>query len=167
MRIPEKISPYSLIQEELKTDGWRMLVACIMLNQTSITQVRQVIWKFFETYPTPFDLADANHSDVVTIISPLGLQNRRATHLIQMSLAWLDDWKDPLELPGVGKYAKDSWTIFIEGKLLPEDEVDDKELKNFVRWASTYLLDGEQDEMGHPHRVVEEVQEEGSTHRPR
>ena len=33
-------SPYSLIEEELFGDPWRLLVACILLNKTSIVQAR-------------------------------------------------------------------------------------------------------------------------------
>ena len=33
-------SPFGLIEEQLYDDPWKLLVACILLNKTSITQVR-------------------------------------------------------------------------------------------------------------------------------
>lgn len=33
-------SPYGLIEEQLFGDPWRLLVACILLNKTSIVQAR-------------------------------------------------------------------------------------------------------------------------------
>ena len=33
------VSPFGLIEEELYGDPWRLLIACILLNKTSITQV--------------------------------------------------------------------------------------------------------------------------------
>ena len=35
-------SPYSLIEEELFGNPWRLLIACILLNKTSITQVQSL-----------------------------------------------------------------------------------------------------------------------------
>lgn len=35
------VSPFGLIEEELYSDPWRLLIACILLNKTSITQVGQ------------------------------------------------------------------------------------------------------------------------------
>ncbi len=41
-------SPYSLIEEELFGNPWRLLVACILLNKTSIVQV-----SVLQTRPSP------------------------------------------------------------------------------------------------------------------
>lgn len=128
---------YGLIQEELRPDGWRLLVACMMLNQTSIKQVRGVIWDFFKQYPGPKACAQAKVEDVAETVRMLGLYNRRARALIRMSQDFLKDgWDDVQDFYGVGKYASDSYRIFILNELpASEDAVDDKELKAYVRWA--------------------------------
>ena len=40
------------------------------------------------------------------------------------------------DLPGVGKYAADSWKIFQEGNI--DIQVEDKELIKYVEWAQEY-----------------------------
>ena len=51
-----------------------------------------------------------------------------------MSTAWSCLWigGDPTDLPGIGKYGKDSYEIFIRGntEVLPLD----KELKKYLEW---------------------------------
>ena len=43
-------SPVGLIQEELWPDEWKILISCLMLNQTTRKQVDKVIWKFFDKW---------------------------------------------------------------------------------------------------------------------
>ena len=133
--MPCRRSPLGLIQEDLRYEPWRLLVACLMLNQTSIRQVRPVIWTFFARWPTPEDAAEAGPDDMAETIRSLGLQRRRAGLLIRMSRAytgWLPE-QDVLELPGVGKYAADSYNMFIRGNVVTD--VTDKELRKYVDWA--------------------------------
>jgi hypothetical protein len=44
-------SPFNLIQEELYTDPWKLLVATIFLNKTGGRNAIPVLWKFFEQFP--------------------------------------------------------------------------------------------------------------------
>ena len=44
-------SPFNLIQEELYTDPWKLLVATIFLNRTGGRNAIPVLWKFFEQFP--------------------------------------------------------------------------------------------------------------------
>ena len=46
-------SPFNLIQEELYTDPWKLLVATIFLNKTGGRNAIPVLWKFFEQFPDP------------------------------------------------------------------------------------------------------------------
>ena len=75
--IREIIRP--LLQEIYQDDTWKMLVCCMLLNQTNRKQVDTVREELFKTYPTPKDMMKAEHSDLVDIIKPLGLYNTRAT----------------------------------------------------------------------------------------
>lgn len=123
-----------LIQEFLRDEPWKLLVACIMLNQTSAKQVHGLINEFFERWPNYFEAAAAKVEEMAVFIKPLGLHNRRAKLIIDMSTAYMvHDWGDVEELPGVGKYAADSYRIFCEGYLV--EDVKDKELLNYVKWA--------------------------------
>jgi methyl-CpG-binding domain protein 4 len=148
IRTPREISPYNLLQEQLRDHPWRLLVACVMLNQTSAVQVKRVIWDFFERWPDhrrflEDPAAYETDSDELTdLIRSLGFYNRRAITLRMMTAqfyAWEYELsKDPMSLNvgkiyGVGKYASDSFRMFVGGYIIPG--VADKELKNYVRWA--------------------------------
>lgn len=133
MRTPQRLSPYMLIQEFLRDDPWRLLVACIMLNQTSARQVHGIINEFFEMWPTPGDFLAADPDDVKDVIRGLGFKNVRYKRLVGMTRDWLDGRRPPERIHGVGKYAQDSFKIFCEGYIV--EDVSDKELKNYVRWS--------------------------------
>lgn len=135
MDTPRHRSPLGLIQEDLRWEPWRLLIACMMLNQTSIKQVRPVLWSFFATWPDPELAAAADQRAMAEMLQSLGLQNRRSEMIIRMSRAFLD-WlpsQDILALPGIGKYAADSYNMFIRGDLV--EAVTDKELRKYVSWA--------------------------------
>ena len=130
--IREIIRP--LLQEIYQTDGWKMLVCCMLLNLTNRKQVDTVIDELFYKYPTPEDMMNAEHSDVVDIIQPLGLYNTRAERLIRMSEGYVNGFKSVDELYGIGQYAKDSWEIFQNNnmKVNPTDKV----LQEYLRVES-------------------------------
>jgi endonuclease III len=128
-------SPYNLLQEIYIQDPWKILVCCIFLNQTTRKQVDKIRDHFFQKWQSPEDLSQANLEEVIDMIRPLGFYNRRAKTLVEMSRQWVEnDWKAPTELKGVGKYANDSWTIFVEGKLVenPSDHI----LNDYVQWRT-------------------------------
>ena len=146
IKTPRETSPYSLIQEKLRDKPWQLLVACIMLNQTSATQARPIWDEFFKKWPDPrsfldfFEDWDNTRQELVSLIRPLGFQNRRADRIFRMSQEYSDNLsileEDPSNvklLYGVGKYASDSYKIFVGGFLVLD--VEDKELRNYVRWA--------------------------------
>ena len=130
--IREIIRP--LLQEIYQTDGWKMLVCCMLLNLTNRKQVDTVIDELFVRYPTPEDMMNAEHSDVVDIVQPLGLYNTRAERLIKMSEGYVKGFKSVDELYGIGQYAKDSWEIFQNNnmKVNPRDKV----LQEYLRVES-------------------------------
>lgn len=134
MTSPMPRSPYSFLQEELRDDPWKMLVACIMLNLTSFKQVRPVIWSFFEKYPNADILSAVDVDELAEFLTPLGMQHRRARTLIRFSQEWSStEWSEPRELHGIGQYGQDSWDIFIRGDLAVHPR--DKKLKMYIEWA--------------------------------
>lgn len=67
----------AILQQEFcnqdpENPGYRLLIACIMLNQTSNKNVRQVIYTFFDRWPSPESLANANPEEIREHIKPLG-----------------------------------------------------------------------------------------------
>lgn len=138
-----KISPLTLIQEELRSDPWKMLCACMLLNKTNHKQVRPILRSMFSKFPRPEIMAEAPTRDLAEIIRTCGLQNRRAAAMIDMSYDYIG-WRDagmvgsPVAmLHGIGEYASDSWRIFQLMDVMIEP--DDKELKKYVAWAKTLI----------------------------
>lgn len=127
-------SPFGLIEEQLFSDPWKLLVACILLNKTSVLQVRKVIWKLFEMMPTPEAGMVADVAAVQKLIEPLGLAPKRAPMLIRFSREYVEkQWMDPVELHGVGQYAADAYNIFCRGdwrSVAPKD----KDLLRYHQW---------------------------------
>jgi len=132
--VPDEISPFNLFQERYRADPWKLLCCVIMLNQTSGKQLEPVHQEFFSRWPTPLHLVLADIHSVELLISPLGLQRRRARQLVRMSAsyAFLWDGRDPTDLPGIGKYGSDSYRLSIRGEL--GLEVQDKELRRYLEW---------------------------------
>ena len=113
--IPPK-SPYDLLQERFWPNEWKILVVCLMLNQTSRKQVEPMIEAFFEKYPDPDAVLRASESKLFSILKPLGLANKRVLTLKKFSLGYLGgDWNTAKDLYGCGKYADDAYRIFIKG----------------------------------------------------
>jgi hypothetical protein len=131
-----------LLQEiliEQDPSGWRMLVGCMLLNQTSRTQVDKVWPELFESMPRPIDVVTwSNEPWFTELLSSLGLQNRRRQLILKFSQWWLDEYNEAFdekilafEPPGVGEYAADSWRIF---KMGPTEENCRLLVQNMNSW---------------------------------
>jgi methyl-CpG-binding domain protein 4 len=131
------VSPYNFKQEIYRDDPWKMLIVCMMLNQTSYKQVDKIREKFFTRFPDAWTFIRSKDEDIINIIRPLGFYNRRCKTWKAFSKSFILGSYDKIEdLPGVGKYAADSWKIFQEGNI--NIKVEDKELKKYVTWANDY-----------------------------
>lgn len=101
-----------LIQEEYYPDVFKVLVCCLLLNRCRGETVRNVIGTLFLSFPDASSLAQAEVGELTDILRPLGFQNQRAKRLVEFAHAFLGEWKDVRELPGVGDYAADCYRIF-------------------------------------------------------
>ena len=119
-----------LLQEIYRDDPWKMLVGCVLLNRTTRRQVDGVRDELFEKWPTPEAMAAAELEELSSVLRPLGLHRRRAAALARLSSAWLAGFDDVSELPGVGKYARDSWAVFQEGRT--DVEPEDRALREYL-----------------------------------
>jgi hypothetical protein len=128
------VSPVPLLQELYWPDQWKILVCCLLLNQTSRKQVDPIIHEFFEKFPNPQYIVNASDNEIKEIIKSLGLYNRRTKTLKRFSADYLNlTWKEPLELYGCGKYANDTWHIFCRG-LVKSTVPDDHALNDYRDW---------------------------------
>lgn len=130
------VSPYGLIQEHLYQDPWKVLVACILLNQTGGRQMHKVIWDLFELCPDAATCVSTDTEKIGHVIHSLGLQNKRAKTLQRFSQDYLGTtWTTVTQLHGIGEYGRDAYAIFCEGRwqdVQPKDLV----LHKYWRWLS-------------------------------
>jgi len=127
--IREIIRP--LLQEIYSCDEWKMLVCCMLLNLTNRRQVDTIRDELFDRYKTPYQMRDAEHSELAEILRPLGLYNTRADRLVKMSEGYVNGFKSVDELYGIGQYARDSWEIFQNNNF--NIKPDDKVLQEYLR----------------------------------
>jgi endonuclease III len=108
-----------LFQEDLRTEPFWMLVACVLVNVTRWAQARPVLDGIRARWPTAAGLAAADLSEVEQVVRCLGLGRRRAAKLVGLAAAWSRaeprSRDDVLSLPGCGGYAADSWEMFVLG----------------------------------------------------
>ncbi|MEM4640469.1 MAG: hypothetical protein QXT93_11400 [Thermofilum sp.] len=93
-------------------DPWAVLVAAFMLRKTTTEQVLKVYGEFIKRYPTPQSLMDADVRELEELIRPLGIEHKRARHLIELAEHIVRRFggtipcsrEKLLELPGIGDY---------------------------------------------------------------
>lgn len=131
-------SPYTLLQEELNKDPWKIFVCCIFCNLTKRIKAEPYFWAVLERWPTPMMLAKADNEKLEYLIKPLGLSQRRARALKLMSYEYIHkDWKDdPTRLYGIGRYGSDAYRIFVLNEW-KDISPSDGALKNYVSWKKS------------------------------
>lgn len=119
-----------IIQEEYANDPWKVLVCCILLNQTSNKQVRPLIESFFKKWPNPKSLIYEDDLAISDFIKTTGFQNVKAKRIKNFSHAWDSGIRDPFKFPGIGDYGREAWRIFItkDTSFIPRD----KKLKMYL-----------------------------------
>ncbi|KDD73430.1 hypothetical protein H632_c2186p1 [Helicosporidium sp. ATCC 50920] len=106
----------------------------MLLNKTTADQVRRVIWRLFELWPTPEALAEADQEALAGLLRPLGLYRKRALAVRRLSREYAGPaWRDVRELHGVGDYAADAYAIFCRGAWR-EVRPADKDLRRYRDW---------------------------------
>lgn len=93
-------------------DPYAILIAEKLLQQTAAREAVVLAYKdLLSAYPTPQDLASAEHADLLEVIRPLGF-HFRAKELISLATAILEQYdgvvphtlRELKSLPGVGEY---------------------------------------------------------------
>src|SRR5712692_7984660 len=75
-----------LFQEDLRTEPFWMLVACVLVNVTRWAQARPVLDGIRARWPTAAGLAAADLSEVEQVVRCLGLGRGRAAKLVASQL---------------------------------------------------------------------------------
>jgi endonuclease III len=119
-----------LIQEDYLDNQWKMMVCCILLNQTNNKQVRPILSSVFELIPNPLSAIGCDPEMLAAVIKTTGFQNVKASRIIKLSQKWVDGFDDAIELPGIGRYGRDSWEIFVKKNLSVEPT--DKKLLGYL-----------------------------------
>lgn len=113
-----------LIQEDYVDNPWKMTVICILLNQTTNQQVRKILNPLFDLIESPEKCSSLDVSEIYPIIRGTGFGNVKAKRIVSMSQKWIGGFKSVEDLPGIGKYGKESWDIFVNCKtdFVPTDK---------------------------------------------
>jgi len=117
------VEKINIIQKEYSDDPWKVLICCILLNQTSNKQVRPLISDFFKKWP---DSSSVNSEDELVIsdfIKTTGFQNVKARRIKKFSNEWSSGIRDPFKFSGIGDYGREAWRIFVTKDLefIPKD----------------------------------------------
>ncbi len=121
-----------LIQHEYLHDPFAMMVACVLLNRTRGSSAIAIIRQVNDHWNGHEAMAAADPVEIAAMIQPLGLSNTRAERLVRMGQdasagKVVGTWY------GVGRYAVDSWLIFVCGAVMWPD---DKELREYLEWCA-------------------------------
>ncbi len=142
LKILEKIYPSP--KSELDYNGvFQLLVAVILSAQATDISVNKVTPVLFETYPSPYDLAEAKIGDIMNILKTIGLYKNKSKFIIETSKILVNDFKgivpqtreELMTLPGVGR--KTANVVLAEGFNIPAIAVDThvERVSKRLRWV--------------------------------
>lgn len=124
-----------LFQEYLVTQPFWMMVACILVNLTTWEKARLVHSKLKRKFKDHNELAKVTPESLYGMLRALGLWRIRSKSLVKLATEWKKNppkcADDIRKLPGCGKYAADSWSIFVDNNL--DVKPDDGKLNWFMR----------------------------------
>jgi A/G-specific adenine glycosylase len=106
---------------------YHILIAETMLQKTTANQVQSLIKTFLSKFPSIEDLANASVEDIEAVITPLGMEHKRAVNYKKMAEIIKKKYggnvpsseEELLSLPGVGRYIANSVLCFAFGKDVP------------------------------------------------
>jgi A/G-specific adenine glycosylase len=139
----------------LRSDGWSILVAGVLLRNTTVKQVLRVYSELIEKYPSPAAMASASVEEVRELIRPLGMQYTRAPLLVELARTITTRYsgvvpcslEELLSLPGVGEYTASEVLLAACGQPVPLID------RNFVRVV--YRVLGVKPSKSNPYRDPE------------
>ncbi len=138
------------------TNAYELLAATILSAQSTDARVNLVTPTLFARYPTPFELAEAEPTELEEIIHSTGFYRNKARSLIGMSSALVERFdgevpsrmQDLVSIPGVGRKTAnliravamdlpglvvDTHVLRLSRRLGLTDELSDTEAKDAVK----------------------------------
>lgn len=109
---------------------FQLLIAVILSAQATDVSVNKVTPALFKTYPTPYELANANKEDVMEILKTIGLYKNKSKFIIETSKKLIEEFngevpqtrEELMTLPGTGR--KTANVVLAEGFGIPAIAVD-------------------------------------------
>jgi methyl-CpG-binding domain protein 4 len=133
----------------LLADTWKLLISCVLMSRVSSTETKtRCIGGFFQAYPTPSDAIMANPSDVLPIISGLGLFETRWRAVVAITQRFLEmpEFRVGLDkehkVYGLGEFGIDSYLIFTQYPAGCDMTPADKNLRAYCGWLKSSLAGG-------------------------
>ena len=71
---------------------------------------------FFDRWPDARSAVSADENEMREVVHSLGMFNRRVKTIKKMSQQFLSGFENAIELYGCGKYADDTYRIFMKGE---------------------------------------------------
>jgi A/G-specific adenine glycosylase len=104
-----------------------ILVSEMMLQKTTVNQVQGIIQQFIKKFPTPKHLASASVEEIERLITPLGMEHRRAARFKKWAVIVVEKYggkipdseEELVSLPGVGRYMANSVLCLAYGREVP------------------------------------------------
>ena len=98
-----------------------------------------MVHEFFKKYPDPGTLEAACDKELIEILKPLGMSNKRSKTLKRVSSEYSKStWQHAVQLHGIGKYGSDSDRIFFLGEWR-EVEPKDGALVYYKNFLTNYF----------------------------
>lgn len=136
-----------LFQERWRDRPFWMLVGCVLCNRTTAAKMEPILTELHGEFQMPLYVFGAKPYQVRDIIEELGLANVRTVHIQQLAETWtfhlsrheLDTMTgvEVRNLPGCGRYAADSWDIFVRRRRV---RPQDKKLIEYVKEHRSELI---------------------------
>ena len=90
---------------------YQLLISVVLSAQTTDKSVNKVTGELFAKYPSPADLAEADHQDVIDIIKTIGMYKTKSRNIIARAGELVEkhggqvpeDYDELVKLPGVGR----------------------------------------------------------------
>ncbi len=113
-------------------DPYVVLISEMLLRKTTAKQVNAIFEEFFAKFPNVKTLAEGRVEEIEKIITPLGMEHKRAVLLKKLSNELLKSYggivpasqDELLRLPGVGRYSANAVLCFAYGKDAPLVDVN-------------------------------------------
>lgn len=131
-----------LFQQDLASEPFWMLTACILINRTHWRQVRPALEKLRAKGDGPEAMLQVPITELIEILRPLGFFNRRASVLRRFWVDWSkqppkSSW-DVSKMAGCGDYAVQSYQIFVENEV-PLGVITDHKLQWYLQTMEAHL----------------------------